>query len=211
MKLAEYVKEYRLKHKLSGRKFAEKVGCSNAYISYIESGKQTNFSTDFLASLAKAMNITLDKLLDDVDNMTADLRKRPPTEPVPDLSYMKSIPVLGASACGSPIEAIREYDYVEVDSAIHADFALKAEGRSMTGCGIMDGSLVLCQEAEMVENGQIAAVTIDNATTIKRFYRYGDVVVLKPCNPDYDEQEYSGSELDALHVFGRVVACLTKY
>ena len=129
--------------------------------------------------------------------------------PVPDLSGLKRIPVLGTSACGSPIEAIREWDYIEVDSALRADFALIAEGKSMTGAGILDGSLVFFQETPNVDNGQIAAVTVDNATTIKRFYQYPGLVILKACNPDCEDQEYTGDELENIHIFGKAVACLT--
>ena len=133
----------------------------------------------------------------------------PGTIPVPDLSGLKRIPVLGTSACGLPIEAIRSYDYIEVNSALRADFALFAEGKSMTGAGIMDGSMVFFREAEAVNNGEIAAVTVDNSTTIKRFYQYGNTVILRACNPEFDDQEYSGDELMDIHVFGKAVACMT--
>lgn len=129
--------------------------------------------------------------------------------PAPDVAGMKKIPVLGSSACGAPIEAVRSYNYVEVDSALRADFALIAEGKSMTGAGILDGSLVFFQETPNVDNGQIAAVTVDNATTIKRFYQYPGLVILKACNPDFEDQEYTGDELENIHIFGKAVACLT--
>lgn len=79
----------------------------------------------------------------------------------------------------------------------------------MTGCGILDGSMVFFRETEAVNNGEIAAVTVDNSTTIKRFYQYGDMVILKACNPEFDDQEYSGDELMDIHVFGKAVACMT--
>lgn len=211
MNLSEYIKSYRKEHGLSGRRFAEMVGCSNAYISLIEHEKQKNVSIDFLNSVAKTTGVSLNSLLEEVDDMEVKLNADTPELPVPDLSNLKNVPVLGPSACGNPIEAIREYDYVEIDAAINADFALIAEGRSMTGCGIADGSLVLFKDAVSVENGQIAAVTVDNSTTIKRFYQYGDTVILRPCNPDYEDQEYSGDVLDQVHVFGKAVACLTKF
>lgn len=135
----------------------------------------------------------------------------PGSQIAPDLTELSRIPVLGHTACGSPIPAIREYDYACVNRALKADFALIAEGKSMTGCGIMDGSLVLFQKTESVDNGTIAAVTVGDATTIKKFYQYGDTVVLKPCNPDYPEQEYTEEELDSIHVFGQIIACLTDY
>lgn len=211
MKLSEYIKLYRKEHRLSGRKFAEMVGCSNAYISLIESDKQKNVSIDFLKKVATTTGVTLDALLESVDDMTAELPKKGPGLPVPDLAFVKKLPLIGATACGSPIEAVREYEYVEVDAASKADFALRAEGKSMTGCGIMDGSLVLLQETSMVENGQIAAISVDDSTTIKRFYRYGDSIVLRPCNPEYEDQEYSGSELDTIRIFGKVIACINTY
>ena len=129
--------------------------------------------------------------------------------PVPDLSGLKKIPILGSSACGLPIEAIRSYGYIQVNSALRADFALFAEGKSMTGAGIMDGSMVFFRETEAVNNGEIAAVTVDNSTTIKRFYQYGETVILRACNPEFDDQEYSGDELMGIHVFGKAVACMT--
>ena len=211
MRLSKYIKAYREEHNLSGRKFAEMVGCSNAYISLIESGKQKNVSIDFLKNVASTTGVSLDMLLETVDDMTAKLQNENKSHPIPGLSFIKKLPLLGSTACGKPIEAVREYEYVEVELASKADFALRAEGKSMTGCGIMDGSLVLLQETNEVENGQIAAISVGNATTIKKFYQYGDTVILRPCNPDYEEQEYRGEDLEMIHVFGKVIACLNRY
>lgn len=211
MKLSEYIKKYRVEHGLSGRKLAEKMGYSNAYLSLVENEKQKNVGIDFLTALAKTVGLSLDQLLSELDDMNVELNRPDGARSAPDLNFMKSITILGPSACGTPITAQRQYDHITIQRASRADFALIAEGKSMTGCGIMDGSLVLFQNAEIVDNGVIAAVTVDDSTTIKRFYRYGDTVVLKPCNPDYDEQEYSGDTLETIHVFGRAIACLTGF
>lgn len=133
------------------------------------------------------------------------------TEPVPDLSFLEKIPLLGSSACGLPIQANREYDYIDIGPAKRADFALTAEGRSMVNAGILDGSIVLFEETERVDNGTIAAVTVGDSTTIKKFYQYGDTVILRPCNPEFQDQEYSGDDLEMIHVFGRAVGSFNKY
>lgn len=216
MKLADYIKQYRTEHNISGRRFAEMVGCSNAYISQIENGKQTNFSVDFLNAVAKATGVPMKFMLSQIDNVTAELNTRSPAEaesmiPVPDLSFLEEIPLLGSSACGLPIQANREYDYIDIGPAKRADFALTAEGRSMVNAGILDGSIVLFEETERVDNGTIAAVTVGDSTTIKKFYQYGDTVILRPCNPEFQDQEYSGDDLEMIHVFGRAVGSFNKY
>lgn len=131
--------------------------------------------------------------------------------PLPDLSEIEGVPVLGESACGSPLLADRVYEYVKLKRSIKADFALIANGNSMTGCGIMNGSLVLFEETPTVDNGTIAAITVEDSTTIKKYYRYGDTVVLRPCNPDFEDQEYSGEELEQIHVFGKLVCVITEF
>ncbi len=203
--IGDRIKQRREELHLSQEELAKRLGYkSRSSINKMELGIQ-DVPQRRMRDFAKALSCSIGYLLED------DLYqpKAPEVLPVPDLSGLKKIPVLGLSACGSPIEAVREWDYIEVEKATGADFALIAEGKSMTGCGIMDGSMVLFRETSIVDNGQIAAVTVENATTIKRFYRYGDSVVLRACNPDFDDQEYRGDELTMVHVFGKAVACLT--
>lgn len=219
MRIGQMIKNYRVEHGLSMRAFANLSGISPSYVSKLESDTQNKLSLTLpkIAQIAKALGLSADELLATMDDTQIQLSSPKPSRsalppeafPVPDLSGLKKIPILGSSACGLPIEAIRSYDYIEVDSALKADFALFAEGRSMTGCGILDGSMVFFRETEAVNNGEIAAVTVDNSTTIKRFYQYGDMVILKACNPEFDDQEYSGDELMDIHVFGKAVACMT--
>lgn len=120
---------------------------------------------------------------------------------------MKRVPMLGSVACGEPIYADEQYgEYYSVDSSIHADFCLKAQGDSMTGARIYDGDIVFIQQQPDVDNGQIAAVLIGDEATLKYFYRYGDTVVLRPANSAYKEMIYKEDELNEIRVIGRAVA-----
>lgn len=120
---------------------------------------------------------------------------------------MKRVPMLGSVACGEPIYADEQYgEYYSVDSSIHADFCLKAQGDSMINARIYDGDVVFIHQQPDVENGQIAAVLIDDEATLKYFYRYGDMVVLRPANPAYKEMTYTKDELNSIRVLGRAVA-----
>lgn len=204
--------------RVTAAELSRRTGISKGSISQYKNGV-VNPKQDRIYLIANALGISEAWLMGyDVPMSKSEAASNPQSSesalpngviPAPDVSGMKKIPVLGSSACGTPIEAVRSYNYVEVDSALRADFALIAEGKSMTGAGILDGSMVFFQETPNVDNGQIAAVTVDNATTIKRFYKYPGLVILKACNPDFEDQEYTGDELENIHIFGKAVACLT--
>lgn len=69
--------------------------------------------------------------------------------------------------------------YVEVGTQIKCDFCLRAKGDSMIDARIHDGDVVFIKKQPEVENGEIAAVIIDDETTLKRFYAYSNKIVLQ--------------------------------
>lgn len=72
-------------------------------------------------------------------------------------------PLLGNIACGEPIFANEERElYVEAGANIQADFCLRAKGDSMIGARIYDGDIVFIKQQPMVEDGEIAAVLIED-------------------------------------------------
>lgn len=84
---------------------------------------------------------------------------------------VKKFPLLGNIACGKPIFADEHFEaYVEAGANIKADFCLRAKGDSMIGARIQDGDIVFIHKQEMVDDGEIAAVLIDDEATLKRVY-----------------------------------------
>lgn len=129
----------------------------------------------------------------------------------PDLMplEMQKIPILGEIACGSPIVMNEEYEsYVPAGVNLHADFALRARGDSMIGARIKDGDLVFIHKQDIVENGEIAAVIIEEEITLKRLYYYPDQkkLVLMPENPTYEPFLYVGEELNEIRILGKAIA-----
>ena len=70
---------------------------------------------------------------------------------------------------------------------------------------IQDGDLVCIRSQSNVENGQIAAVLIDDEATLKRFYRHGDTVILHPENPRFTPMTYIKEEINELRIEGVAV------
>jgi repressor LexA len=121
---------------------------------------------------------------------------------------LKKFPMLGEIACGEPIYADEDKEtYVMADSDIKADFCLKAKGESMINARIYDGDLVFIKKMPMVENGDIAAVIIEDEATLKRVYYYPDQnkLILNPENSAFDPLVYIGEELNHIHILGKAV------
>ena len=133
--------------------------------------------------------------------------KYPNIIPVPE---MRKVPLLGAIACGEPIYR-EENEWIRLPNNIHADFCLRCEGDSMINARIFDGDIVFIQACQTVDNGQIAAVSIDNEATLKRVYYYPDKnkLVLNPENPAYEPFVYTDEELNDIRILGKAVAFLS--
>lgn len=119
------------------------------------------------------------------------------------------LPFLGKVACGEPIFADEDREsYIMVGTDIGADFCLQCQGDSMINARIHDGDIVFVKKTDIVENGEIAVVIIDDEATLKRFfyYREQNLVILKPENPKYQDIILTGEQLNQVRVIGRAVA-----
>ena len=124
----------------------------------------------------------------------------------------KKFPLLGNIACGKPIFADEQFEaYVEAGANIKADFCLRAKGDSMIGARIYDGDIVFIHKQEMVGDGEIAAVLIDDEATLKRVYydQENNVIQLFAENPQYKTMRFVGEELNHIRILGKAVALQT--
>lgn len=117
----------------------------------------------------------------------------------------QQVPLLGEIACGVPIYTNQEYTIV-FESDVPCDFCLRAKGDSMIGARIHDGDIVFIRSQTSVENGEIAAVVIDDECTLKRVYVRSDRVTLMPENPSFEPMIFVGEEMDHVHIIGKAVA-----
>ena len=99
-----------------------------------------------------------------------------------------------------------EYEFqVDTTDEIKSDFALKCKGDSMIGARIYDGDIVFVRKQETVENGEIAVVAIEDEATLKRFYKYNDLIVLRAENPAYKDMVFSPSDHKQIRILGKAV------
>ena len=187
---------------------ADKSGCSAASISQWMGGLY-EAKQNAIHALSKALNVSEGWLMGfDVPmerNPSSDMLVFDNIFPI----GTKRHPLLGDIACGQPILATEQFEsYVIAGADITADFCLRCKGDSMKNARIHDGDIVFVRKQPMVENGEIAAVVIDNEATLKRvYYHQADgVLTLVSENPAFPPLVYTGNELNKVIILGKAVA-----
>ncbi|MEA3336036.1 MAG: transcriptional repressor LexA [Chloroflexota bacterium] len=129
-------------------------------------------------------------------------------------SRLVQVPVLGLIAAGSPIDPQDGFDdFIEITSGLIGDpsetFALRVKGDSMIEDSVLDGDLVILQHQTTASNGDmVAAWLLDSGeTTLKRYYREGRQIRLKPANAGYADRVEDESNVQ---VQGKVVAVVRQ-
>lgn len=209
MNLGEVIAQYRSTHNLSMDKFAELSGISKGYISMLERnqtqrGEEPSPSIEMYRNVAKVIGLELDELLRQVEGKVS--LEPMPKNILPMPKFVKK-PRLGTIACGEPILAVEDAtEFDDVPDDVSCDFTLLCKGDSMINARIFDGDVVYIRQQDMVDNGEIAAVLIDDEATLKRVHIYPDHILLSPENPMYQPLVYWGEEMNAIRILGKAVA-----
>lgn len=132
-------------------------------------------------------------------------------------SHEASIPLLGKVAAGRPLEALSYDEFVEVPRNLLRNpaksYALRVVGQSMIEDGILDGDLILVQRQENATNGEIVVASVENESTVKRFYLRNQSdpdrqVELKPANSTMQSMWYSAEQVS---IQGVVIGLIRKF
>jgi repressor LexA len=121
--------------------------------------------------------------------------------------------LLGRVAAGAPIEAIETDDTLTIPEDLvrrpRNAFALRVQGESMVGEGILDGDYIVVEKRPTADNGETVVAVMDGEATVKKFYHErGGKVRLQPANPHMEPIIVKEKDLE---VRGIVVAVLRKY
>lgn len=122
------------------------------------------------------------------------------------------LPLMGYIAAGQPLEPHTDPNATfqvsaSMLSGSATSYALQVKGESMIEDGILDGDFVVIEKVQVAKNGEIVVALVDdNLATLKKFYKEGETVVLRPANSTM-EPIYPKS----LKIQGRVVGLVRKY
>ena len=120
-------------------------------------------------------------------------------------------PLLGRIAAGRGLEAVAAGDEAYslaaellLPNSGRRRYLLRVVGQSMAGARIEDGDLLVIEEDEDPPNGTVVVALLGNGeeATVKRLYREGEAVRLKPQNGSHEDIVLLGEDVQ---IQGRVV------
>ncbi|MBQ0162580.1 MAG: transcriptional repressor LexA [Treponema sp.] len=101
--------------------------------------------------------------------------------------FLDKVPVIGTIAAGKPLLCEENYEgYVTLTEPFIRPgknyFALHVRGESMKNAGILEGDLAIIEQADAAIDGQIVVAVIDDAITLKRYFKEATRIRLQPEN-----------------------------
>ena len=172
MTIGERIKLHREKANLTQDELAKQLNTTKQTVYKYENNVVTNIPSDKIEKMAELFGVNPGYLM----GWEGDHFSGEKTDMIFDNIFpvsIKKFPLLGEIACGEPIFVNEDREsYVLSGTDINADFCLKAKGDSMIGARIFDGDVVFIKKTEIVDNGEIAAIVIDDEVLLKRFYYF---------------------------------------
>jgi len=143
--------------------------------------------------MARSLEITTDELLPDEERST-------------------KLPLLGAIAAGSPIEAVENREEIDLEQMFKSKsgvYVLRVRGDSMIEDHLCDGDYVVIERRQVARNGeQVVALLDSGEATLKRYYREGSKIRLQPANSTMQPRIV---EAGRCQVQGVVIGVLRSY
>jgi repressor LexA len=138
----------------------------------------------------------------------------PPSQQV-GKSDPHKVPLVGQVAAGRPILAEENIEaHLPLPGCFQPAerfFALRIDGESMVGIGILSGDVAIVEKCEQVDEGAVAAVRIGDAATLKRVCRMGGKLVLRAENPDVKDLVVPRETVEDVRIEGRLAGVLRCY
>jgi len=123
-------------------------------------------------------------------------------------SNVCEVKLVGQIAAGVPIDAIENIETICVPRFMLARvrperiYALRVKGDSMIDEHICDGDIALIESRNEARDGEIVVALIDRArATLKRLFRFGEEVELRPSNATLQPMRIHGSRVEIQGIF----------
>jgi repressor LexA len=118
------------------------------------------------------------------------------------------VPLLGRIAAGTPIDAVEDEQPLSIPrfllGRVKPDrvYALRVTGDSMIDEHICDGDIALIENRTEARDGEIVVALIDGThATLKRLYKKGSEVELRPANSQLAPMKLSSSRVSVQGIF----------
>jgi len=129
----------------------------------------------------------------------------------PTNESLLEVPLIGRVMAGKPVEVFENHEPILVPPMLlraGTHFVMEVRGDSMIDDGIREGDLVIVQQQLAPNNGDTVVAVVHGEATIKRFYRHGPIVELRPANAQMTALQVDAQDVE---VKGVVAGLIRKY
>ncbi len=207
--LGSLIRNARQRAELKQESLAQLVGCAPSYITKLEKSRSVP-SLDLARKLERALRLTPHTLINRVIALKLSAGHSVIRDASRPYNYGKNlpqdagvpkgvarVPVLGAAPADQTAFSTDEVEqWVPLPHEITKGcrtYLLRVSSDSMIP-RINPGDVVIVDADAQPETGQTVVIRIDGESTIKRFSRYGETIVLESTNPKYPRQEYPAAQ-----------------
>lgn len=179
MNPGEMIKKLRLEKGLTQEELGNLIGVKRAAVNKWECGLVENLKRSTIQKLSDVFQVSPAYLMGFTDNDITNKK-----------ANLINLPIVGRISCGNGSLAYEDIEGYEPtpESWLNGGgeyFYLRAKGDSMKNARIQDGDLLLIRRQDDVDDGQIAAVLINDEAVLKRVYKRNGTLILQSENPDY--------------------------
>jgi repressor LexA len=118
------------------------------------------------------------------------------------------VPLLGRIAAGAPIDAVEDAQPISVPRFLlgrvrpERVYALRVKGDSMIDEHICDGDIALIENRTEARDGEIVVALVEGTrATLKRLFRFGPEVELRPANSQLAPMRLRASQVTVQGIF----------
>ena len=129
-------------------------------------------------------------------------------EEVVDVDSTCEVPLLGRIAAGAPIDSEDDKETITVPRFFlgrvrpNRVYALRVTGDSMIDEHICDGDIALIENRTEARDGEIVVALIEGTrATLKRLFRFGSMVELRPANSQLQPMRLPASRVSVQGIF----------
>lgn len=211
---AERIKHYRRKRHLTEEQFAELLEVDKIVVENIESGEY-RLQDKMMFKICDVLQLDPFDIIDydpeTIDTNTEYLLDRQNRYGIDSLHDAHKIPLIEKVVQDDPItywENIGgEYN---CPNNFFADFCIKCSDESMSGANIHEGDIIYIHQQPEVENGEIAAVLIEEDIAIRRVFKKEKAVILQSENSLFMPLVLDSDDMEDIRVLGKAVCVLSK-
>jgi repressor LexA len=123
------------------------------------------------------------------------------------------VPLLGTVAAGKPILSEENWEgsvHLHHSMLIKGSqyFAVRVQGDSMTHANIAEGDIAVIEKQEHAKNGDIVVALVDEAMTLKRFFKEANRIRLEP---DSNNPKHMPIYTQDVRIAGRLAYVIRSY